>query len=83
MIPEDFPGLLCGCGASIFRRVVVERQGRPPVATVLAECMECHAAYVSCPPADNPSAFERDVKEAAKDYRKPGRGLKPGERRRR
>lgn len=74
---ERFPGLVCGCGSEDFERVVVERDGRPPHRTILAECLHCHAAFV-VPPA-KPSVREQHaktiqgVRDAAKGGRTPTR----------
>ena len=80
---EEFPGLVCGCGSDAFQRVVLERDGKPPHRTVLAECLHCHAAFVAPPPT--PSVGERNarliqgVREAAKVYRKPSRVWREGD----
>lgn len=55
MPPDDFSRLACACGSTDFRRVVIERPGKPPHRTVLAECGRCHAAFVS--PQVPPSAL--------------------------
>ena len=81
-IEEAFPGLVCGCGAMNFRRVLVQREGRPPAPTVLAESQECHAAFVAPPVTVRDDAHARlvqDAREAAKAYRKPSRQPRPGD----
>ena len=80
---EEFPGLVCGCGSEEFQRVFLERAGKPPHRTVLAECLHCHAAFVA-PPAV-PSVREQHarmiqgVREAAKVDRKPSREWRMGD----
>ena len=61
-------------------RVVVKRPQRPTHVTDFVACANCAAVYyvpawqhVEKPTEDT---FKRDAADAAKDYRKPGRGQK-------
>ena len=87
---DDFSGLVCGCGSQHFRRVTIDRPDKAPHDTVLAECVDCHAAFVSPPgppTAACPQAAHKElmteIETAAKGYVKPGRHLKVGDKRRR
>ncbi len=72
-MPEEVPGLTCNCGAENFVRVVLKRPMRARHVTDFVACANCAAVYYVPAWDHGDGAMKRDVTEASKDYRKPGR----------
>ena len=67
-------GLECLCGGNRFERVVVQRLPSPAIVTDFVACLACSAMFFrSLAESSGQSRFLADVRDAAKDYRKPGR----------
>ena len=68
-------GLECLCGGDRFERVVVQRLPNPAIVTDFVACLACSAMFFGpLVEVSERSRFLADVRDAAKDYRKPGRG---------
>ena len=78
--------LECPCGYENFERVMVRRPGRPDHVSDFVACVSCKAVYHS--PIERGAIAEAgrqqlvdDARIAARDYRKPSRPKRPGDRR--
>ena len=76
---DDF-GQECLCGSTDFERVIVERPPSAPIVTDFLACLNCRTMLFlpqegqAQPIVDTHDDLMREVKIAARDYRKPGRG---------
>jgi hypothetical protein len=67
-------GLECLCGGDRFERVIVQRRPNPAIVTDFVACLACSAMFFRPPvQVSGPGGLLSDAKDAAKDYRKPGR----------